>query len=71
VKLIDNITELLGDNLICCFDDNVNKDAVTTIAKRKPLYAVFRNASFNNDSTMVSFDQIFAVYSPMTERRVI
>ncbi|MDR0751564.1 MAG: site-specific DNA-methyltransferase [Christensenellaceae bacterium] len=60
-----------GDNLICCFDDNVNKETVTAIAKYKPLFAVFRDGSFKDDSTMVSFDQIFATYSPTTERRVI
>ncbi|MDR3217150.1 MAG: site-specific DNA-methyltransferase [Clostridiaceae bacterium] len=60
-----------GDNLICCFDSGVTKEVVTAIAKQKPLYAVFRDSSFADDSTMVSFDQIFATYSPTTERRVI
>ncbi|MDR2090715.1 MAG: site-specific DNA-methyltransferase [Clostridiales bacterium] len=61
----------LNANLICCFDENITKETVTAIAKRKPLYAVFRDASFNDDATMVSFDQIFVTYSPTTERRVI
>ena len=60
-----------GDNLICCFDKDVTKDTVTAIAKRKPLYAVFRDSSFGRDDVMVSFDQIFETYSPTTTRRVI
>ena len=60
-----------GDNLICCFDKDVTKDAVTLIAKRKPLYAVFRDSGFERDDIMVSFDQIFQTYSPTTTRRVI
>jgi len=60
-----------GDNLICCFDEGMTKDVVVAIAKQKPLYAVFRDSSFKDDSTMVSFDQLFKTYSPMTERRVI
>jgi adenine-specific DNA-methyltransferase len=60
-----------GDNLICCFDAGVTKETVTEIAKRKPLYAIFRDSGFERDDTLVSFDQIFATYSPTTERRVI
>jgi hypothetical protein len=67
------VTEADGTNatLIACFDKGVTTEAVTAIAKRKPLYAVFRDAGFDSDSTMVSLDQIFAAYSPTTERRVI
>ena len=60
-----------GDNLICCFDKDITKDAVTAIAKLKPLYAVFRDSSFGRDDVMVSFDQIFETYSHTTTRRVI
>jgi len=63
---------VVGDNnLICCFDKDVTKEAVTEIAKRKPLYAVFRDNGFERDDVMISFDQIFETYSPATERRVI
>ena len=60
-----------GDNLICCFEKDVTKETVTAIAKRKPLYVVFRDSSFGRDDVMVSFDQIFETYSPTTTRRVI
>ena len=59
------------NNLICCFDKDVTKEAVTEIAKRKPLYAVFRDNGFERDDVMISFDQIFETYSPTTERRVV
>jgi adenine-specific DNA-methyltransferase len=63
---------VVGDNnLICCFDKDVNKEAVTEIAKRKPLYAVFRDNGFERDDVMISIDQIFETYSPATERRVL
>jgi len=63
---------VVGDNnLICCFDKDVTKEAVTEIAKRKPLYAVFRDNGFERDDVMISFDQIFETYSPATTRRVI
>jgi adenine-specific DNA-methyltransferase len=74
------IVEQIGDrkvfavgenNLICCFDENVTKETVTEIAKRKPLYAVFRDSGFERDDVMISFDQIFETYSPATERRVV
>jgi adenine-specific DNA-methyltransferase len=60
-----------GNDLICCFDNNVTKETVTEIAKRKPLYAVFRDSGFERDDVMISFDQIFETYSPATERRII
>lgn len=59
------------DNLVCCFDTGVTKETVTEIAKRKPLYAIFRDSSFDSDDILISYDQIFDTYSPTTERRVI
>ncbi|MGN1356815.1 MAG: site-specific DNA-methyltransferase [Succinivibrionaceae bacterium] len=57
--------------LIACFDENVTEDTVTAIAKKKPIYAVFRDSSMANDSVIANFEQIFETYSPKTERRVI
>ncbi len=59
------------DNIIACFDDNVNGTVVKQIAKRGPAYAVFRDASMANDSVATNFDQIFESMSPGTTRRVI
>lgn len=60
-----------GNDLIACFDSDVTDEVVKTIAKLKPLYAVFRDSSLADDSTAANFDQIFATYSPNTVRKVL
>ena len=57
--------------LLACFDRAVTDETVTAIAKRKPSYAVFRDASMADDSALTNFDQLFAAYSPATVRRVL
>lgn len=57
--------------LLACFDDGVTSETVTAIAKSKPYYAVFRDASMADDSTATNFDQIFETYSPSTVRKVL
>ena len=57
--------------LLACFDHDVTDETVTAIAKRKPSYAVFRDASIASDSALTNFDQIFAAYSPATVRKVL
>lgn len=57
--------------LIACFDSNVTEETVTEIAKRKPIYAVFRDSGMANDSVMTNFEQIFETYSPKTQRKVL
>ncbi len=61
----------VDDNyLIACFQ-RVDTDLITEIAKQKPYYAVFRDASFASDSAMVNFEQVFNTYSPSTIRKVL
>lgn len=57
--------------LMACFDKDVTEETITEIAKLKPTYFVLRDASLANDSVAVNFEQIFATYSPNTERRVL
>lgn len=57
--------------LIACFDMPVSTDAIEKIARMKPIYAVFRDASFASDSDAANFDELFKTYSPDTVRRVI
>lgn len=59
-----------GD-LIACFDMNVPESVIKTIAKRKPLRAVFRDSSFVNDSAKISVGEIFKVLAPDTRVKVI
>jgi adenine-specific DNA-methyltransferase len=56
--------------LIACFE-RVTNEIVTEIAQAKPYYAVFRDSSFANDSTLVNFEQVFKTYSPTTIRKVL
>ena len=57
--------------LFACFDRTVPEATVKAIAKRKPYYAVFCDASMESDSALTNFDQIFAAYSPATVRKVL
>ena len=57
--------------LLACFDSTVTEEVVTEIAKQKPQYAVLRDSSMANDSVATNFEQIFASYSPETERKVL
>lgn len=57
--------------LYACFDENVTEDIITEIAKKNPYYFVMRDSSMANDSVATNFEQIFATYSPNTERKVL
>ena len=57
--------------LIACFDTDLTDETVTAIAKMKPYYFVMRDSSMANDSVAANFDQIFATYSPDTDRKVL
>lgn len=58
-------------HLMACFDENVTDEVITAIAKQKPSYFVMRDSSMADDSVAINFEQIFATYSPNTERRVL
>lgn len=57
--------------LIACFDDDVTDEVITEIAKQQPYFFVMRDSSMASDSVATNFEQIFATYSPSTERRVL
>lgn len=57
--------------LMACFDENVDEDLITAVAKKEPTYFVMRDSSLANDSVSVNFDQIFEKYSPKTTRKVL
>lgn len=59
------------NEIIACFDDNLNNDVITEIAKQQPLYAVFKDKSFATDSVGINNEQLFKTYSPSTEVKVI
>jgi len=55
--------------LAACFDASLTDDMVKEIAKRKPLRAVFRDASYGSDAVKINVEQIFKFFSPDTEVR--
>ncbi|MGI6744547.1 MAG: site-specific DNA-methyltransferase [Eubacteriales bacterium] len=59
-----------GD-LIACFAENVPEDVVKTIARRKPLRAVFRDSSFANSPEKINVFEIFKMLAPDTKVKVI
>lgn len=59
-----------GD-LIACFDKNIPESVVKTIAKRKPLRAVFRDSGFENSPAKINVDEIFKLLAPDTRVKVI
>ena len=62
----------VNDNdIIACFDENLDNDVITEIAKQQPLYAVFKDKSFATDSVGINNEQLFKTYSPATEVKVI
>ena len=60
-----------GSALAACFDTGLDEDFVKELAKRQPLRAVFRDASFKNDATKINIEQIFKALSPHTDLKAI
>ena len=60
-----------GNDMIACFDDDIDEEAITAIAKQQPLYAVFKDKSFASDSVAINNEQLFKTYSPLTEVKVV
>jgi len=53
-----------GGDLIACFDANIPESVVKTIAKRKPLRAVFRDSGFASSPEKINVFEIFKFYMP-------
>ena len=60
-----------GNDLIACFDEDIDNDVITEIAKQQPLYAVFKSTSFATDSASINNEQLFKTYAPATVIKVI
>lgn len=59
------------NDIVACFDTEITDDIVKELANIKPLYAVFRDASFASDSANINCEQIFKSISPSTNIKVI
>lgn len=59
------------DALIACFDSNVPENVIKEIAKREPRRAVFRDSSFASSPEKINVFEIFKLYAPDTDVKVI
>ena len=59
-----------GD-LIACFDKDIPDSVIREIARRKPLRAVFRDASFADSPAKINVFEIFKLLAPDASVRVI
>lgn len=70
---IANQTASIVDDgaLVACFADRVTVDAISAIADRQPLRAVFRDSAFETDADRINAEQVFREKSPGTEVKSI
>ena len=66
-----NVHVVNENELIACFDKDVNEDTIKAIADMKPLRVVFRDHSFENDAARINVEEIFKLKSPNTDVKVI
>jgi adenine-specific DNA-methyltransferase len=60
-----------GATLIACFNTGISEKAITAIAKKKPLRAVFRDSSFASSPEKINVFEIFKLHAPDTKVKVI
>ena len=56
--------------LVACFDNGISDELVTELAKIKPVYAVFKDSSFESDSANINSEQIFKTIYPSTKIKI-
>lgn len=59
------------NNLVACFDNEINIDIIDEICKAQPLKVVFRESSFKNDSEKINTYERIKKLSPETEINVL
>ena len=57
--------------LAACFETGIDEDFVKALAARKPLRAVFRDASYSGGDVKINVQQIFKQLSPGTEVKTL
>lgn len=57
--------------IVACFDKVISNEIVERVAELQPIYAIFRDECFENDSVTDNFEQIFKTLSPRTICKVI
>ena len=59
-----------GD-LIACFDENISEEAIKYMAQKEPLRVVFRDSCFESSQDKINVEEIFKIFSPETDIRVL
>ena len=59
-----------GD-LIACFDENISEEAIKYMAQKEPLRVVFRDSCFKTSQDKINVEEIFKIFSPETDIRVL
>ena len=59
------------NDIVACFDSEVNEEVIKELAKIKPIYAVFRDGVFESDAANINCEQIFKSISPSTTIKVL
>ena len=65
------VWSVADNNLMACFDKDVNETTITEIARQHPYYFVLRDASLATDNVADNFEQIWEEYSKETIRKII
>ena len=60
-----------NNNIIACFDGNINASLVEYIARKQPSCALFRDSCFEDSNTLINLEQIFTHYAPDSELRIL
>lgn len=59
-----------GD-LIACFDENISEEVIKYMAQKEPLRVVFRDSCFESSQDKINVEEIFKIFSPETDIRVL
>jgi len=59
------------DDLIACFDKQIDEALIKTLAAKEPLRVVFRDDGFISDSVKINVEQIFKQLAPATDIKAI
>jgi adenine-specific DNA-methyltransferase len=66
-----SLFDVANNYILACFDEDIKEDLLKIIAQKKPVYAVFRDNGFADNTVAANCEQIFQTYSSDTKVRVI
>lgn len=65
------VYEVENGYLIACFAPEISRAVIEEIARKKPIYIVFRDACFPNDASNINCEQLIKAISPSTTLKVL